>query len=88
MSIEEMIEVESTERDCRIRVHDHKSTDQAFASINRSVSIEVAGYGSSNAPEYNVSPHRVSLWVSASELSSLHRAIGKQLELINEEQGS
>ena len=88
MSIEEMIQVESTERDCRIRVHDHKSTDQAFASINRSVSIEMAGYGSSNAPEYNVSPHRVSLWVSASELSSLHSAIGKQLELINEEQGS
>ena len=88
MSIEEMIEVESTERDCRIRVHDHKSTDQAFASMNRSISIEMAGYGSSNAPEYNVSPHRVSLWVSASELSSLHTAIGKQLELINEEQGS
>jgi len=88
MSIEEMIEIEPTERDCRIRVHDHKSTDQAFAEINRSVSIEMAGYGSSNAPEFNVSPHRVSLWVSASELSSLHSAIGEQLKLISEEQGS
>ena len=88
MRIEDMISVEPTERDFRIRVHDYKTTDKNFADTNRSISIELAGFGASNAPEYNASPHRVSLWVSASELSSLHSAIGKQLELINEEQGS
>lgn len=88
MSADEAITMSATEREFRLKVHDHKATDETFANIHRSIAVEMAGYGSSNAPEFSVSPHRVTLWLSEEDLSRLHVAFGEQLNRLNAEDQS